>query len=249
MAINTMSSYNKEIVQFNADLSTMKVDTTNKRAIINIGGILSQLLQIHLLNRHLLRDKLITQSTLEQAIDKIRTLPTATTLPHQGYEIYIPPGVLTLASAALLLICIKTSIKLWSRFTKSTPKGEKAKLYVKIFDAKHTSLIYLTDIPLDVKIKFNEIPIMERFSITYKRLWPTIDIKWQQKLSFTFDNQVQQIELPTSIKISIMESEKLNAINASEFMTFYALLYVPNESNVYRNLEHINERLCRPSRT
>ena len=176
-------------------------------------------------------------------------LPTATSLPHRIYEINIPPGLSILASTALILVCIRICCKLWSRFKKPTPKGEKAKLYVKIFDAKKTSLIYLTDIPLDVKIKFNELPIMERFSVTYKRLWPRIDIKWRQKLSFTFEDQVQEIELPTSIKISLMESEKLNAINTSGFITFYALLYVPDENNIYRNLEHINDRLSRPSRS
>ena len=102
----------------------------------------------------------------------------------------------------------------------TTPKGEKAKLYVKIFDANRTSLIYLTDVPLDIKIKFTEIPIMEGFSVSYQRLWPSINIRWQQKLSFTYEDHVQDIPLPTSVTVSIRESEKLNAINTSQLMTF-----------------------------
>ena len=40
---NIMSDYNKEIHQLDIDLSTLRIDTTSKRAILNIGGILSQL--------------------------------------------------------------------------------------------------------------------------------------------------------------------------------------------------------------
>ena len=154
----------------------------------------------------------------------------------------------TIARCLIVITCVILAIStvvlfispLVSTYIKK-PKApnQEAALYVKIFNSSNTCLVKLCDIPLDDKLKYDAIPELQNYFVSWSGLLPTININWIRQLSFTYRDTKQLLPLPRHVRIPFHTSLILHSINTSPYTTFYAVLFRPLEDTKYYVFEKI----------
>jgi hypothetical protein len=125
--------------------------------------------------------------------------------------------------------------------TNPVSKGQKADLYLKIFNQSKTSMTKLTSIPLDHKIKYLTIPELVNYNISYDKIWPKIYLKWSNDLVYSFQNREDAIQLPNELTTSLRTALIIQDIKHSQKMQFYALIFMPNEENKFYYFDQLNK--------
>ncbi len=188
-------------------------------------------------------------------------MAAATTLPHSNSFVInptVPPVheeqiiiavnrmstyILALTGLVIIAILMKPIriMKFIINMTNPVSKGQRADLYLKIFNQSKTSMTKLTSIPLDHKIKYLTIPELVNYNISYDKIWPKIYLKWSNDLVYSFQNREDAIQLPNELTTSLRTALIIQDIKHSQKMQFYALIFMPNEENKFYYFDQLNK--------
>ena len=81
--------------------------------------------------------------------------------------------------------------------------NQTASLYYKIFSPTRICILYLTDIPVDARIKVHELPTFTGYTLTKRSCWPSIDMQWDNELQLKLGQDLLNIPMPQSFPLSV----------------------------------------------
>ena len=142
-------------------------------------------------------------------------------------------AILILLAVAYYLSKMIRKLHIYRKSRTPSLYGEVVCLYYKMFTATSTAIVFVTDIPADQRMRFDNVPNATDVTVTKTVCLPKLNFQWNGKLTLNIGEDLVKIDLPESVHVSFINATRIANMQTSNSTIFGSLLIKKYGQNQY----------------